>query len=97
TDYSANGPCDFPIGATASTPTFSYGNAIRLGNGFAGLHPSLKFLAPVYNAGDLALIHRVGYPKQSRSHFDSQNYWETGAPGDNAIKDGIFYRAMVES
>src|SRR5947208_579027 len=97
TDYSMKGPCDFPTSLTATDPTFGYANAIRLGNGFAALHPSLKFLAPVYNAGHLALIHRVGYPKQSRSHFDSQNYWETGNPNNNVVKDGILYRAMVES
>jgi len=98
TDYSlATGTCDFPINLTAADPTFGYASAIRLGNGFAALHPSLKFLAPVYNAGDLALVHRVGYPKQSRSHFDSQNYWETGNPNNNLVKDGILYRAMLES
>src|SRR5438046_2579196 len=97
TNYATTGPADFPINALSTDATYSYGNAIRLGNGFAGLHPSLKFLAPVYNAGDLALIHRVAYPKQSRSHFDSQNYWETGTPNNNLVKDGIFYRAMVES
>jgi uncharacterized protein (DUF1501 family) len=97
TDYSLARPCDFPINSTATAPTFSYANAIRLGNGFAALHPSHKFLAPVYNAGDLALIHRVGYPRQSRSHFDSQNYWENGSPNNNIVKDGIFYRTMVES
>lgn len=91
-DYSATGPCDFP-----TENLFDYDRGIRLGNGFTALHPGLKYLAPVYNAGDLALIHRVGYPKQSRSHFDSQNYWETGTPGLNTVKDGIFYRAMVES
>src|SRR5881396_20060 len=97
TDYSAIGSCDFPISSAPADPTFGYANAIRLGNGFAALHPSLKFLAPVYNVGDLALVHRVGYPKQSRSHFDSQNYWETGNPNNNLVKDGILYRAMVES
>src|SRR5213593_2321803 len=98
TDYSlATGTCDFPFSSVATDPTFGYANAIRLGNGFAALHPSLKFLAPLYNAGDLALVHRVGYPKQSRSHFDSQNYWETGNPNNNLVKDGILYRAMVES
>src|SRR2546429_1408699 len=97
TDYSAIGPCDFPIIANAADPTFGYANAIRLGNGFAALHPSLKFLAPVYNAGDLGLVQRVVYPKQSRSHFDSQNYWETGNPNNNLVKDGILYRTMVES
>jgi uncharacterized protein (DUF1501 family) len=94
-DYSTKGPADFIT--TGANPTFGYRNAIRLGNGFAALHPSLKFLAPVYNQGRLALIHRVGYPKQSRSHFDSQNYWETGNPNNNLAKDGIFYRTMIES
>ncbi len=96
TDYSIPGPCDFPINALSDDDTYSFANGIRLGNGFAALHPSLKFLAPVYNAGDLALIHRVAYPRQSRSHFDSQNYWENGSPNNNLIKDGIFYRTMLE-
>lgn len=96
TVYTTTGGCDFPLSGTAST----YGDypfAIRLGNGFAALHPSLKFLAPVYNAGDLALIHRVAYPRQSRSHFDSQRYWENGLPSNNVSSEGIFYRTMVES
>jgi uncharacterized protein (DUF1501 family) len=96
-DYAAKTACDFPTSANPADPTFAYTNAIRLGNGFAALHPSLKFLAPVYNAGDLACLHRVAYPKQSRSHFDSQNYWETGSPNNNLTKDGIFYRTLIES
>lgn len=92
--YSNTGPCDFY--ESGSNPTFD-GYSIRLGNGFSALHPSLKFLAPVYNAGDLAVIHRVGYPKQSRSHFDSQIYWENGSPNNGLIKDGIFYRTILES
>lgn len=96
TVYSATGACDVHEAGDASIYD-SYPYAIRTGNGFAALHPSLKFLAPVYNAGDLALIHRVAYPRQSRSHFDSQNYWETGSPNNNLSKDGIFYRTIVES
>lgn len=95
-DYSATGACDVPV-IGPNDPTYTYANAIRLGNGFAALHPSLKFLAPLYNSGDLALVHRVGYPRQSRSHFDSQNYWENGDPRNNTSKEGIFYRAMLES
>lgn len=95
-DYAALGAADYPTGA-AGDPTFGYEYAIRLGNGFAALHPSLKFMAPVYNAGDLAMVHRVAYPKQSRSHFDSQNYWETGTPNNNLVKDGVFYRTILES
>jgi uncharacterized protein (DUF1501 family) len=82
---------------SADSPTFNFDKAIPVGNGFAALHPSLKFLAPVIAAGDLALIHRVGYPKQSRSHFDSQDYWENGMPNNKVVKDGILYRTIVES
>lgn len=92
-NYSTPGPCDFPTGAAS---TFVYANAIRLGNGFNALHPYLKFLAPVYNAGDVVMVHRVGYPRQSRSHFDSQAYWETGQP-NSVTRDGIFYRTLIES
>jgi uncharacterized protein (DUF1501 family) len=103
--YTARGPCLDPTlfrdsggsSRTSSDATFQYGMAIPLGNGFNGLHPALKFLAPLYNAGDLALIHRVGYPLQSRSHFDSQNFWETGNPNDKVSKEGLFYRAILES
>jgi len=96
TDYTLPGGADFPSAGSVQN-TYFYDKAIRLGNGFAALHPSLKFLSPVYNAGDLAIIHRVAYPKQSRSHFDSQNYWENGSPNKNLIKDGIFYRTILES
>src|SRR6185436_10062670 len=78
-------------------PYGDYPFAVRLGNGFAALHPVLKFLAPAYNAGELALIHRVAYPRQSRSHFDSQAYWETGYPNNSLVREGILYRTMVES
>jgi uncharacterized protein (DUF1501 family) len=97
TNYTTLGGADFPVNTDPNAPTFNYPFAIRLGNGFAAMHPALKFLAPIYNAGDLALVHRVGYPRQSRSHFDSQNYWETGNPGNNVSKDGIFYRTVLES
>lgn len=103
--YAGTGPCFDAtqyLGAalaprTSTDNVFSYNRAIRLGNGFAALHPALKFLAPVYNAGHLAVMHRVAYPKQSRSHFDSQNYWENGNPNNNLSKDGIFYRTIIES
>ncbi|MDB6056479.1 MAG: hypothetical protein JWO95_323 [Verrucomicrobiales bacterium] len=87
----ANGGDTFPADGTGKQ------YALALQNGFAGLHPSLKFLAPVYNAGELALIHRVAYANQSRSHFDSQNYWENGTPNNKLVTDGIFYRTMLQS
>jgi len=94
--WSARGRALFPT-AGPTGGSFDYPYSIPVGNGFAGLHPSLKYLVPAYNAGDLAILHRVGYPGQSRSHFDSQAYWETGAPRDSQVKDGLLYRALYES
>lgn len=66
-----------------------------LGNSFAGLHPMMARMMPVFNAGELACIHRVGYKNQSRSHFDSQDYWERGDPRNTlGLKDGMLYRQL---
>ncbi len=76
------------------------GAAIPLCNGFAALHPALADVVPLYNAGQLALVHRVAYRSQSRSHFDSQVYWEKAADGTanhRYIQDGLWYRTIVES
>ena len=67
----------------------------NLGNNFAGLHPMMSPMMSVFQAGDLACIHRVGYKDQSRSHFDSQDYWEKGDPrGVSGLKDGMIYRQL---
>lgn len=75
--------------------------ALRLGNGFAALNPNLYDLAPLFNTGHLALLHRVAYRSQSRSHFDSEKYWEKATDGVTAnnrvVNDGVFYRTIVES
>ena len=76
------------------------GAALSLNNGFAGLNPAMADLVPLYNAGDLALIHRAGYRSLSRSHFDSEQYWEKGTDGTTAnrsVTDGIWYRTIIES
>jgi uncharacterized protein (DUF1501 family) len=46
-----------------------------------GLHPSLKELHALWNAGDLAVLQGVGYPNPNRSHFRSMEIWQTGAVG----------------
>ena len=97
TNYATVGPADFPASGSTDGTYSAYPFGIRSGNGFAAFHPSLKFMAPVLNAGDLAAIHRVAYPRQSRSHFDSQRYWENGSPNNNLSNDGIFYRTIYES
>jgi len=47
-------------------------------NGFYGFHPTMTALRDVYDAGDLAVIHAVGSPDPSHSHFDAQDFMERG-------------------
>ncbi|MEM7166519.1 MAG: DUF1501 domain-containing protein [Planctomycetota bacterium] len=70
--------------------------SLDLGNSFARLHPAMSSLHNLFNLGDVALIHRVGYDNQSRSHFSSQQYWETGNPGDASFHEGFLYRYVVD-
>jgi len=88
-------------GADAVTFAQAYPYGIRLGNGFAALNPGLVDLVPLFNSGDLALIHRVAYRSQSTDHFFSERYWEKAADGVAAnnrnISDGLWYRTIVES
>ncbi len=72
-------------------------SAIDLGNGFASLHPSLAHLMEVFNAGDLAILHRVGYADNSRSHFDGQRIWENGDPAQPQLFDGWLARYIANS
>jgi uncharacterized protein (DUF1501 family) len=63
-------------------------------DGFFGLHPSLAPLKPLYDARHLAIIEAVGSPDPTRSHFDAQDYMESGTPGLKATTDGWLNRAL---
>lgn len=69
------------------------GGAIDL-DGFFGLHPSLKPLEKFWNEKQLAVIHSSGSPDNTRSHFDAQDYMESGTPGYKATRDGWLNRVM---
>ncbi len=71
--------------------------AIDLGNGFASLHPALEYLVEPYNAGDLAVLHRIGYHHSSHSHFDGQRIWENGDPTRSKLFEGWLYRYIQEN
>ena len=68
-------------------------STIDLGDGFA-FHPALARLHPYYKKGQLAVVHNVGSPDTTRSHFDAQDYMESGAPGRKATRDGWLSRAI---
>jgi uncharacterized protein (DUF1501 family) len=63
-------------------------------NGFFGLHPQMAAFKPLYDQGHLAIIHAAGSPDPSRSHFDAQDYMESGTPGMKATADGWLNRAL---
>src|ERR1700686_5386281 len=63
-------------------------------DGFFGLHPSLAPLKPMFDAQQLAIVDAVGSPDPTRSHFDAQDYMESGTPGFKATSDGWMNRAL---
>lgn len=65
-------------------------------DGFFGLHPSLAPLKPLFDAQHLAIVEAVGSPDPTRSHFDAQDYMESGTPGMKATNDGWLNRALAK-
>jgi uncharacterized protein (DUF1501 family) len=63
-------------------------------DGFFGLHPSLAPLLPMFKNNELAIVHAAGSPDPTRSHFDAQDFMESGTPGVKSTDDGWLNRAM---
>lgn len=63
-------------------------------DGRFGLHPALAPLKPYFQQKRLAVIHGVGSPDKTRSHFDAQDYMETGTPGRKGTPSGWLNRAV---
>jgi len=63
-------------------------------DGFFGLHPAMASFKPLYEQGHLAIVHAAGSPDTTRSHFDAQDYMESGTPGVKVTPDGWLNRAL---
>ncbi len=63
-------------------------------DGFFGLHPSLASFKPLWDQGHLAIVHAAGSPDPTRSHFDAQDYMESGTPGVKSTTDGWLNRTL---
>jgi uncharacterized protein (DUF1501 family) len=63
-------------------------------DGFFGLHPAMASFKPLYDQGHLAIVHGAGSPDITRSHFDAQDYMESGTPGVKVTQDGWLNRAL---
>ena len=64
-------------------------------DGFFGLHPAMQPLKPLWDSGHLAIVHACGSPDPSRSHFDAQDFMESGTPGVKSTPDGWLNRALA--
>jgi uncharacterized protein (DUF1501 family) len=63
-------------------------------DGFFGLHPSMASLLPYFKDHSAAFVHAVGSPDTTRSHFDAQDFMESGTPGVKSTEDGFLSRAV---
>ena len=63
-------------------------------DGQFGLHPALDPLMPLWRDGSLGIVHAVGSPDATRSHFDAQDFMESGTPGVKSTDDGWMNRHL---
>ena len=78
-------------------PTRGGANAAIDLNGHFGLHPALRPLHDLYSRNELAIIHAVGSPHPTRSHFDAQDFMETATPGVKSTRDGWLNRVLADT
>lgn len=63
-------------------------------DGYFGLHPALSPLMPYWGNKSLAFVHACGSPDPTRSHFDAQDYMESGMPGSKSVNSGWLNRLV---
>jgi len=61
-----------------------------------GLHPALAPIMPLWHEQSLAFVHACGSPDPTRSHFDAQDYMESGTPGLKSTSDGWMNRLLAQ-
>ena len=86
--YAARPTIAIPAPSAASTDA-----AIDL-DGFFGLHPRMASLQRFFKQGSLAIVHASGSHDETRSHFDAQDYMESGTPGVKSTRDGWLNRYL---
>lgn len=66
-------------------------------DGFFGLHPRMPAFKPLWDRGELAIVHAAGSHDATRSHFDAQDYMESATPGVKSTRDGWLNRYLQGS
>ena len=59
-----------------------------------GLHPGMRAFEALYRQGRLGIVHGIGSPNNTRSHFDAQDYMESGTPFNKGTASGWLNRAV---
>jgi uncharacterized protein (DUF1501 family) len=63
-------------------------------DGSFGLHPALAPFQPLWQQRHLAIVHAAGSPDPTRSHFDAQDFMESGTPGVKVTEEGWLNRSL---
>lgn len=63
-------------------------------DGRFGLHPGFKSFEPLFREKRLAIVHGMGSPNNTRSHFDAQDFMESGTPFNKGTNSGWLNRAV---
>ncbi len=63
-------------------------------DGRFGLHPALAMLKPLWDQASLGFVHAAGSTDMTRSHFDAQDYMESGTPGRKSTATGWMNRLL---
>jgi len=63
-------------------------------DGRFGLHPTMRAFEPLFKDKRLAIVHGIGSPNNTRSHFDAQDYMEAGTPFNKGTASGWLNRAV---
>src|SRR3954471_19660795 len=63
-------------------------------DGKFGLHPSMAAFEPLFREKRLAIVHGIGSPNNTRSHFDAQDYMESGTPFNKGTSAGWLNRSV---
>jgi uncharacterized protein (DUF1501 family) len=83
----------YELRPTIAVPAPGKANGVIDLDGRFGLHPALQSLKPLWDGGHLAIVEAVGSPDPTRSHFDAQDFMESGTPG-KLSEDGWLNRAL---
>ncbi|GAB3243931.1 DUF1501 domain-containing protein [Chitinimonas naiadis] len=60
-----------------------------------GLNPAMQSLMPLWQAGRLAVVQGLGYPKPNLSHFRSIEIWDTASDSDTVLQSGWLTRQFM--